>query len=84
MSVYSEMILIEFLLAPTVPSEPRPKNTARLTPSISALKLRSGSSDRWVTSSMMPTVKCGFGSLFFSSSKTALAIELLNSFDDRP
>jgi hypothetical protein len=28
------MILMEFLFAPTVPSEPKPKNTARVTPDV--------------------------------------------------
>ncbi len=51
------MILIEFLLAPTVPSAPRPKNIARTTLSDSMTKCGSISRLVWVTSSLMPTVK---------------------------
>ncbi len=51
------MILIEFLLAPTVPSAPRPKKTARTRSSGSMSKSASTGSEVWVTSSMMPTVK---------------------------
>jgi hypothetical protein len=55
------MILIEFLFAPTVPSAPRPKNTARTTSSGSTSNSGSTGSDKCVTSSTMPTVKCAFG-----------------------
>jgi len=51
------MILIEFLLAPTVPSAPRPKNMARTTLSDSITKLGSTSRLVCATSSTMPTVK---------------------------
>ena len=51
------MILIEFLLAPTVPSAPRPKKIARTTSSASMSKSGSYGSEVWVTSSTMPTVK---------------------------
>ncbi len=55
------MIFTEFLLAPTVPSLPRPKNTARVTSSGSVENFGSQSRLRCVTSSTMPTVKCRFG-----------------------
>ena len=51
------MILIEFLFAPTVPSAPRPKNTAAHDVVGLDVELVVHGSDRCVTSSMMPTVK---------------------------
>src|SRR5439155_1473993 len=84
LSVSSPMILMEFLLAPTVPSAPRPKNTARTTSSASMSSASSKGRDRWVTSSTMPTVKCFFGRGLFNSPKTALTIAGVNSFDDNP
>ena len=78
------MILIEFLFAPTVPSAPRPKKTARATSSGSMSKAGSHGSDVCVTSSTIPTVKWFFGALFESSSKTAFTMAGLNSFDERP
>ncbi len=77
------MIFTEFLAAPTVPSEPSPKNTAERWSS-GTRKSASGVSERWVTSSTMPTVNRGFGSGLASSSKTAFAICGVNSFDDSP
>ena len=78
------MILIEFLLAPTVPSAPRPKNTARTVSAGSTWNVSSTASDSPVTSSTMPTVKWRFGAPFASSSKTALTIAGVNSLDPRP
>ena len=79
------MILIEFLLAPTVPSAPRPKNTARTTSAGSMSKLGSygqrevgdvvDDADREVA---LRAAACA------SSSKTALTIAGVNSFDDSP
>ena len=57
MSVWSPMILMEFLLAPTVPSEPRPQNLQAVVPAGAVLGLSSGVRDRKVTSSSMPMVK---------------------------
>ena len=69
------MILIEFLLAPTVPSAPRPKNTARTRSSASMSKSASTGIEVCVTSSTMPTVKWFFGpSRRTSSSKTAFTM----------
>ena len=78
------MILIEFLLAPTVPSEPRPKNMQRTVSTGSTEK--DGSNSRLVceTSSLMPTVKWFLGSGFFNSSSAALSMAGVNSLDDRP
>jgi len=67
------MIFTLFLFAPTVPSEPKPKNTARTTSSGSAAKRASTARLSCETSSSMPTEKPFFGSGFFSSSNTALA-----------
>jgi hypothetical protein len=78
------MILIEFLLAPTVPSAPRPKNTARTTSGGSMSSSRSQSSDRPVTSSTMPTVKWRRGRALDSSSYTPTTIAGVNSFEERP
>ena len=75
---------MEFLLAPTVPLAPRPKNNARTTSGGSMSN--PGSTARLVceTSSVMPMVNPRFGVRFFSSSKTVLAIAGSKSFDDRP
>ena len=56
------MILTEFLLAPTVPSPPRPQNLHSLVPAAAVMGagLTSGR-DRPVTSSVMPRVKRSFG-----------------------
>ena len=57
------MILMEFLLAPTVPSDPRPQNLQHTVPG----GVTSGSSvmgrDRWVTSSVILMVKPYTGSM---------------------
>ena len=78
------MILIEFLLAPTVPSAPRPKKTPRVTLAGSVSNSGSHLRERCVTSSTMPTVKPRFGFAFVSSSKTPLTIAGVNSFEARP
>ncbi len=78
------MILMEFLFAPTVPSEPRPQNfrlfvlfgrTSTGAPSLSEVK---------VTSSSMPTVKWFFGLYFFMLSKTATIWFGVTSLIERP
>ena len=78
------MILIVFLFAPTVPSAPRPKKTARVRAAGSMSKSRSKGSEVWVTSSVMPMVKRRFGSSFASSSKTAFTMAGSNSFEEIP
>ena len=77
------MIFTEFFAAPTVPSEPSPKNTAEMC-SLATWKSVSGASDRWVTSSLMPTVNRGLGFGFANSSKTAFASCGVNSLDESP
>ena len=54
------MILMEFLLAPTVPSEPRPQNLHSMVEPPAVLMCSPTSRERWVTSSTMPTVKWFF------------------------
>ena len=51
----SPIILIVFLLAPTVPSEPKPKNTSSVAPSNNFTSLPTGIL-KCVTSSSIPTV----------------------------
>ena len=78
------MIWIEFLFALTVPSDPRPKNTAFLR-SVGSMSIESShGSDRWVTSSTIPTVNCRFGAGFAISAKTPATIAGVNSFEERP
>ncbi len=57
MSVWSPIILMEFLLAPTVPSAPRPQNLQECVPLgvVSGVSLTSR--ERFVTSSTIPMVK---------------------------
>ena len=66
------MILTEFLFAPTVPSPPRPQNLLSMVSEAAVLGAAGSSgSDRFVTSSTMPTVNSRFGASFLSSSKMA-------------
>src|SRR3990172_10712611 len=78
------MILILALLALTVPSDPRPKNIAWCAVASSAENSGSTSKLWWLTSSLMPTLKCNLGSALPSSAKTAAAIAGVNSFEDSP
>jgi hypothetical protein len=55
--VASPRILIEFLLADTVPSAPRPQNLHCTVPLGTASRVGPTSIEVWVTSSTMPTVK---------------------------
>ncbi len=59
------MILIEFLFAPTVPSEPRPKNLHSIVP-CGTTEISSFMESDWkVTSSTIPTEKPSLGSFIF-------------------
>ncbi|OQC68230.1 MAG: hypothetical protein BWX47_01918 [candidate division Hyd24-12 bacterium ADurb.Bin004] len=78
------MILMEFLFAPTVPSEPSPRNTAWCIPGDSRLNSSLTSRDECVTSSSIPTVKCLMGEGFPASSKTAATMAGVNSLLPRP
>ena len=51
------MILAVFLEAPTNPSDPMPQNFTEIWLGSPGMGKRAGSMDRWVTSSVMPTVK---------------------------
>ena len=62
MSVWSPIILIADLLAPTVPSDPRPQNLQAVVPSGVASISSVTSRDVLVTSSLIPNVKPFFGS----------------------
>ena len=85
MSVWSPMILMEFLFAPTVPSPPRPQNLHSTVPAAAVLGLAGSSgSDRLVTSSTMPTVNSRAGASFSSSLYTANTDEGGVSFEARP
>ena len=62
MSVWSPIILIALLLAPTVPSEPNPQNLQALVPSGVASISSTVSSEVNVTSSTIPIVNPFLGS----------------------
>ena len=68
LSVWSPMILMEFLLAPTVPSPPRPQNFTSMVPSAAVLGEGFSSKDMLVTSSTMPMVNWRLGAVRVSSS----------------
>ena len=57
MSVWSPMILIADLFAPTVPSEPKPQNLHSVKPGVSTSTPSARSKDKNVTSSLIPNVK---------------------------
>ena len=78
------MMRMAALLLLTVPSDPRPKNTARVTSSASMSNPSATGSDRWVTSSLMPTVKRRRGAGASSASKTDLAMAGVNSLEESP
>jgi hypothetical protein len=61
--MWSPIILIEFLLAPTVPSAPRPQNLQAVVPAGAVIALFVRSSERFVTSSTIPTVKFFYDTL---------------------
>ena len=51
------MILMLFLLAPTVPSDPKPQNLQLMVRSSAVTTFSPTGRERCVTSSVMPTVK---------------------------
>ena len=65
------MILIEFLLAPTVPSAPRPQNLQLIVPSGVVTSGAPTSSESPVTSSTIPIVNLAF--VVFSYTATTCA-----------
>src|SRR5579863_2357236 len=72
-----------FLLALTVPSDPRPKNTARVVAG-SSMSRSSYGRLKPETSSLIPTVNRGRGAGRSSSAKTPATIPGVNSFDASP
>ena len=74
------MILTEFLFAPTVPSAPRPQNLQLLIPAGVVSGFSSSGSERFVTSSSIPTVKCFFSVFLYAAMIHAGVV----SFDARP
>ena len=68
LSVWSPMILMEFLLAPTVPSPPKPQNLQEMVPGAAVSGAGFSSKEVPVTSSTMPMVKPFLGSALDSSS----------------
>jgi hypothetical protein len=78
------MILIALLFAPTVPSAPRPQNLHCTVPFGATSRVGPTSSEVWVTSSTMPTVKWFLGCAARMLSKTARAIAGLNSLEPSP
>ena len=71
MSVLSPIILMEFLLAPTVPSAPRPQNLQLMVPSGVVTRGAPISRDKFVTSSTIPSVNFCF--VVFSYTATICA-----------
>ncbi len=84
MSVVPPMILIEFLLAPTVPSAPRPKKRASNVPGLASEISSPTGSERKVTSSVIPTVNWLRGSAAERFPYTASICAGVVSFDERP
>ena len=73
-----------FLFAPTVPSAPRPKKTARTVSSGSISSDASKGRLVLETSSLMPMVNRRRGRSRASSSNTPATMPGVNSFDDSP
>ncbi|OPZ37265.1 MAG: hypothetical protein BWY99_01901 [Synergistetes bacterium ADurb.BinA166] len=84
MSVLSPMIVMEFLFAPTVPSEPSPQNLQRIVPSGAAAMCSWTGRDVWVTSSTMLMVKRSLGWKSLRLSNTDLMWVGVVSFEPRP
>ena len=64
MSVWSPIILIALLLAPTVPSDPSPQNLQAVVPSGVASISSVTSNEVFVTSSTIPIVNPFFGASY--------------------
>ena len=68
LSVWSPIIFVEFLLAPTVPSPPSPQNLHSTVPAAAVIGAGfTSGNERFVTSSTIPIVKRDFGVAFSSS-----------------
>ena len=78
------MILIESLLAPTVPSEPRPQNLQAELPSADVTGFSTLGSERFVTSSVIESVNPLTGSLASRFLYVAMISAGIVSFEPRP
>ena len=78
------MMAIAFLFAPTVPSEPRPQNTAWVTSSELMSRSSSHGSELWLTSSWMPIVTWLRGRSAVISSNRPSSIAGVSSLLERP
>jgi len=85
LSVWSPIILVEFLLAPTVPSPPRPQNLHSTVPGAEVIGagLTSGKL-KLVTSSTIPIVNLALGASLASSVYIAKIEEGHVSLEPRP
>ena len=76
MSVLSPMILMEFLLAPTVPSAPSPQNLQFVVPSGVVTSGAPVSRERFVTSSTIPIVNFSFSVFSYTATICAGVVSL--------
>ena len=76
MSVLSPMILMEFLLAPTVPSAPSPQNLQFTVPLGVVIRGFPISNERCVTSSLIPTVNLCFSVFSYTATICAGVVSL--------
>ena len=84
LSVLSPMILTLFLLAPTVPSAPRPQNLHDTVPSAAVSGFDKALIERFVTSSSIETVNLCLGSFDARLSNTATISPGCVSFEPSP
>ena len=84
MSVWSPIIFIACLLAPTVPSDPSPQNLHLTVPGTCILIGSAIGKDVFVTSSTIPIVNPSLGWAWFKFSNTAFNSVGVVSFDPSP
>ena len=84
MFVWFPIILIAFLLAPTVPSEPSPQNLQLVIEGVWRIKSFISGKEVWFTSSSIPTVKLSFGFAIDKFSKIAYTCAGVTSFPPTP
>ena len=82
--MFSPIILIACLLAPTVPSDPNPQNLHLTVPGVKTLNSSSTGIEVFVTSSSIPTVKLFLASSFLRLSNIALMCVGVTSFEANP
>ena len=78
------MILMADLLAPTVPSEPKPQNLHPVKPSVFTDTPSARFKDKLVTSSLMPNVKKRLPASANMLSNTATRSAGITSLEERP